>query len=199
MPAAWRQAPIALLCPIAGELNLEWLDTFPNSLVGVTPQGWMRQWDERGLVSPKPWCEADQILPRVDVLVYSEEDVACDEDLIQHYAKLARIAVVTRGPRGATVYWDGRPRDFPAFRAAAELDPTGAGDVFAAAFLVRLKETDDPNVAAPFANSVASFAVEGPGTTTIPTRSQVEERLLRGQIITGRKPLAPGGDPTGSP
>jgi len=121
----------------------------------------------------------------VDVLVFSEEDVARDARLIREYSQLARIAVVTRGWRGATVFWNGESRECPAFRAR-EVDPTGAGDVFAAAFLVRLKETDDPYLAAPFANCAASFAIEGPGTTTIPTRGQVEERLRLGEHIVER-------------
>ncbi len=181
LPPAWKQAPIVLLGPLVGELGLEWLDVFPKALVGVTPQGWMRQWDGYGRVTFKPWLEAQQILSAVDVLVFSEEDVAGDEVLIQYFAGRARIATVTRGWCGATVFWNGSARDFPAFRAR-EVDPTGAGDVFAAAFLVRLKETSDPYQAAVFANCTASFAIEGPGTTTIPTRQQVEERLLLGEL-----------------
>lgn len=185
LPAIWRQAAIVLLCPIAGELGLDWMGTFRHSIVGVTPQGWMRRWNASGLISHQPWHEAEQILPRVDVLVFSREDVGGDDELVQQYARLARIAAVTEGPLGVTVYWNGQPRHFPAYRAAAEVDPTGAGDVFAAAFLLRLKETNDPYQAAPFANSAASFAIEGPGTTTLATRTQVELRLARGELITG--------------
>lgn len=183
LPPDWKRAPIVLLCPLVGELGLEWLGVFEASLVGVTPQGWMRDWDEAGLVHHKAWAEAEQILPQVDVLVFSEEDVGRDASLIRQYTRLARIAVVTRGRRGAVVFWQGNSREFPAFHAQ-EVDPTGAGDVFAAAFLVRLSETGDPYVAAPFANCAASFAIEGPGTSTIPTRQQVEERLQRGDYIT---------------
>jgi 1D-myo-inositol 3-kinase len=185
LPSAWQRAPIALLCPLVGELGLDWLGAFPNSLVGVTPQGWMREWDGDGLVRQKVWSEAEQILPEVDVLVFSEEDVARDAGIIQRYAQLAKVAVVTRGWHGATVFCSGDPREFPAFRAR-EVDPTGAGDVFAAAFLVRLRETGDPYLAAPFANCAASFAIEGPGITTIPTRAQVEERLRLGEYIRDR-------------
>jgi hypothetical protein len=181
LPPAWKTSPIVLLGPLAGELGLGWLGVFPAAVVGVTPQGWMRQWNGNGTVTAKPWQEAEQILPRVDVLVLSEEDVGQDEALIRRYASLVRIAVVTRGCGGATVFCCGVGRSFPAFRAQ-EVDPTGAGDVFAAAFLVRLRETGDAYAAAAFANCTASFAVEGSGTTTIPTRQQVEERLRSGRF-----------------
>lgn len=185
LPDAWRNIPVVMLCPLVSELGLDWLDVFPRSLLGVTPQGWMREWEGDGLVRHKPWSDAESVLSRVDVLVFSEEDVGGDEALIRQYTQWARIAVVTRGRRGATVFQSGKQRSFPAFRAR-EVDPTGAGDVFAAAFLVRLRETGDPYLAAPFANCAASFAIEGPGTTTVPTRQQVEERLRQGQYVVER-------------
>jgi len=181
LPQAWRHPSIVLLGPLAGELGLDWLDVFPTALVGVTPQGWMRQWDESGLVTARPWSEAQQVLSSVDVLVFSEEDVAGDETLIQRYGRMAKVAAVTRGRRGATVFKRGLARDFPAFRVR-EVDPTGAGDAFAAAFLLRLSEVGDPYLAAPFANCAASFVVEGSGTTSVATRDQVEERLRSGEL-----------------
>jgi 1D-myo-inositol 3-kinase len=180
LPLAWKQAPIVLLGPLAGELGLDWLGVFPTALVGVTPQGWMRQWDSDGRVTSKPWLDAEKILSGVDVLVFSEQDVAGDQALVRRYAEMARIAVVTRGRSGATVFCNGSARSFPAFRVR-EVDPTGAGDVFAAAFLVRLRETGDPYLAATFANCAASFSIEGSGTTAISSRRQVEERLRCGE------------------
>ena len=58
-----------------------------------------------------------------------------------------------------------------------EVDPTGAGDVFAAAFLVRYQETGDPLEAAAFGACAASCAVEGVGTSTLGDRAEVEQRL----------------------
>jgi sugar/nucleoside kinase (ribokinase family) len=108
--------------------------------------------------------------------VLSEEDVAQDEGAVRNLAAMARVTAVTRGRAGATIYWQGLSCDLPAFRAR-EVDPTGAGDVFAAAFLVRLHETGDPFAAAQFANCAASLSIEGAGTAGIPSRRQVEARL----------------------
>jgi sugar/nucleoside kinase (ribokinase family) len=58
-------------------------------------------------------------------------------------------------------------------RPADEIDPTGAGDVFATAFMIRYQETGDPVQSARFANITASFGVEAPGIAGIPTRDQV--------------------------
>jgi hypothetical protein len=181
VPAGWRGVPIVHLGPLAQELPPDIGGCFIQALVGVTPQGWMRQWDGDGRVSPMPWLHAAEVMARARVLVFSREDVAGDEDLIECYARLAQIMVVTQAQRGAILYYHGERRCFPAF-VAREVDPTGAGDVFAAAFLIRLHETNDPAEATHFANCVASFCVEAPGVTGIPTRAQVEDRLRSGRM-----------------
>jgi sugar/nucleoside kinase (ribokinase family) len=187
IPEPWRRAPIAHLAPLADELPPEIIDAFDDTtLIGVTPQGWMRRWDDGGRVWPKPWECAEQILVRADVLVFSEEDVLHIEDAIQTFANMARIMVVTHGAGGATLYLDGQPHRYPAF-VAQEVDPTGAGDVFAAAFLIHLHQSGDPHAATHFANCVASFAVEAPGIQGIPTREQVEERLSHGKLRSTRE------------
>lgn len=182
VPPAWRHTPVVHLGPLTQELTPDLARIFEGSLIGVTPQGWMRQWDGTGRVSFKHWESAAEVLSVADVLVYSEEDVAHAPELIDVYAELARIMVVTRSAQGADLYYRGRVKHFPAFVPAAEVDPTGAGDVFAAAFLLKLHDTGDAELATHFANCVASFCVEKPGVLGIPTREQVEERLVHGRL-----------------
>jgi sugar/nucleoside kinase (ribokinase family) len=176
LPAAWADAPIVLLGPIAREIPAEWTRVFPNALIGVTPQGWMREWDAAGHVRPTRWADAADFLACADVLILSREDAGGDDAYIAELASHAALMVVTDGWHGATVYRDGVNTRVPP-RLAAEVDPTGAGDVFAAAFLIRLAETDDPLDAARFANIVASMSVEAVGMDGIPDRRQVEEWL----------------------
>ena len=181
IPDVWETAPIVLLGPLAQEVAPDIVDCFPHALMGITPQGWMRAWGEDGRVHPTTWTSAERVLSRANVLVYSEEDVGGDESVIEAFGRLARLMVVTRGPSGADVFQNGQVTHFPAFEGQ-EVDPTGAGDVFAAAFLVRLRETGDPFQAATFANATSSFAIEGPGISTLPTREQVLARIAAGQV-----------------
>ena len=183
VPDDWRQASIVHVGPLAQELTADILARFPGALTGVTPQGWMRRWDEHGRVFQQAWEVEDNILAHADVIIFSREDVGEDAAAIAGLARRARLLVVTEGRRGATVYQQGKVFHSPAF-AVAEVEPTGAGDVFAAAFLIRLHECGDAEQAARFANATASFAVEAPGTTGIPTREQVEDRLRRGKLRT---------------
>jgi sugar/nucleoside kinase (ribokinase family) len=186
IPPQWRRVPIVLLGPLAQEFGETVVELFPAALIGVTPQGWMRQWDSSGSVSPCPWAGGQYLLPKADVLTLSEEDVGGDLSVIQEYVNLTRIVVVTSGWQGSTVYFAGEVRWFPT-RPVVEVDPTGAGDVFTAAYLVRLWETEDPWEAARFANIVASFSVEGPGVTAIPVRAQVEGGLVTNPLLGGRR------------
>ncbi len=178
VPPDWLTAPIVHLGPLAREVDARFAKMFPNALVGVTPQGWLREWDETKRVRMRPWHEAGEILPHVDVLVLSIEDLNGNLELMDEYIKLTRIAVMTQGAKGCLVFTNGIEKQIAGF-PAREVDPTGAGDVFAGAFLVRLSETDDPFEAARFANATASFSVEGANVTAIPTRAQVEQRLAR--------------------
>jgi sugar/nucleoside kinase (ribokinase family) len=173
IPAAWRQVPLVHLGPLVGEVDEAVVHQFAGSRVIATPQGWFRSWDEAGLVSLGRWPGAGRLLPYLTALILSDEDVRGDPACVERFAAVTRILVLTHGPRGATVYHAGEVRDFPT-RPAKEVDPTGAGDVFAAAFLIRLAEVDDPWEAARFANVVGSFSVEGQGVSAIPSREQVE-------------------------
>jgi sugar/nucleoside kinase (ribokinase family) len=86
------------------------------------------------------------------------------------------LLVATDGRHGATLFQHGTPERFAAY-ATHEVDPTGAGDVFAAAFLCHLHRSGNPRAAVNFANCVASFSVEQVGVLGIPTLAMVEERL----------------------
>ena len=178
LPPAWAAVPAVLLGPIAREVPPAWARVFPNALVGITPQGWMRRWDARGHVSPTPWENMAEFLTHADVVILSREDVGGDDVFLADLACRAKLLVVTDGWHGATVYRCGER--FPiAPRSTAQVDPTGAGDVFATAFLLRMAETGDPLVAARFANIVASMSVEGIGMTRIPWRAEVDAWLAQ--------------------
>ena len=177
VPRAWLTAPLVHLAPVADELDADLAAVFPQALVGVTPQGWMRRWDEQGLVHAKEWQEAERVLAHTSVLILSEEDIApYPSSIITGYAAKVPVLVITEGDKGARVHTEGAWHHLPAF-PTQEVEPTGAGDVFAAAYLVHYAKERDAIAAVRFANCVASFAVEREGTDGIPTLEQVKERL----------------------
>lgn len=187
IPLAWRNAPVVLLGPLVQELRPEIVSLFsrrPGAIIAATPQGWLRRWDADGRIWPTPWTAAEQVLPYLDVLILSHDDLLpfADGNRVEADAILARwslqvpLLVATDGRHGATLFQYGSTERFDGY-AVTEVDPTGAGDVFAAAFLCHLYRYGDPRAAVNFANCVASFSVEQVGVGGIPTWEMVKKRI----------------------
>ncbi len=174
IPDTWRSTSIIHLGPIANEVDSVLPDSFSPNLLGLTPQGWMRQWDSNGRVSPCEWTNSESALSQAGAVVISREDVNGDDELIEHMAGQTRILVVTEGAAGAVLYWHGDRRRFRA-PTVREVDATGAGDIFAAAFFIRLLNTRDPWEATRFATLLASHSVERVGLDGIPTSLEIEQ------------------------
>ena len=175
LPSHWKVAPgsgIIHVGPIARECDSALADAFGDAFVGVTPQGWMRRWDQSGHVSDCLWEEAEPWLARADAVVLSDEDVCGDESLVSQYASRTRLLVVTHGTTGSTVYTQGQIRSFSA-PSMPEVDPTGAGDIFAAAFFVALQRCGDAWTAARFANCIAARSVTRAGLASTPNPDEV--------------------------
>lgn len=162
VPLAWQRAAIVHLGPVAGEVDPALLRLFPNSLLGVTPQGWLRAWDENGRVRAKVWAAAAVYLPLATAVFLSDEDLV-EPEMLGTYRQHSNVLVMTQGAGGCVVYAGDEARSVPAPKVHA-VDTTGAGDIFATAFLVRLQQTaGNAWEAARFANDVAAQSVTAVG------------------------------------
>lgn len=184
VPSHWRPAPLVLLAPVAGEIPAGVVQAFPKAMLGLAAQGWLRGREPNGAVHFAPWRHSPAFLARADVVVFSEEDVGGDMALVAEYASRTKVLALTRGARGATIFSGGVTFEVPAF-PVNELEPTGAGDVFATALLIAYNETRDLPAAARFASCAASFVVQRLGSAGIPTRSQVIARLNAAATVVG--------------
>lgn len=173
VPQIWRDAPIVHLAPIAQEVDAALAGLFPSSWVGVTPQGWMRAWDEKGSVTAKAWENSDQILGQVGGVVLSLEDINRDLELVERMAHHTKLLCLTEGEDGAVLHWHGDRRRFRP-PLVEEMDATGAGDIFAAAFFARHFQTRDPWEAVRFATNLAAYSVTRGGLEGIPTPAEIE-------------------------
>lgn len=179
-------ASILMFAPVAAEYGAEFVEGAvklnPQALMIAAPQGWMRKLREGAKVKTKAWDSAGRILPYTDILVVSDEDIAFKDGLLQQYSAIIGsrksgrgVVVCTHGSRGATTYFGGRSYFVPAFKANS-IDPTGAGDVFAAAFVISYCESKSIESSLMFAHSAAAFAIEGLGVSGIAERRLVEKR-----------------------
>ena len=116
------------------------------------------------------------MLSCADVVIFSELDVDEPYTFAEDIARLTPVVIVTEACRGAQLFIEGRKIHVPAHRIE-EKDATGAGDAFAAAFLVKYEQCRDAVEAAKFADSAASFVCEKEGTEGVPTLQQVLARM----------------------
>lgn len=174
IPLEWMRAPLVHLAPLAIEFEpADFIQGFGNAFVGLTGQGMLRAWDETGRVFRAAWPKALLTLPLTSATVISIEDLNGDWAEAERWAKASRVLVVTEGQRGCTVFVKGEGARQIAAPRVAEVDPTGAGDIFAAAFFIHLYETDDPWAAARLANDLASNSITRVGLAGVPTVDEV--------------------------
>lgn len=176
VPHEWRAARVVHLAPVAREVDPSLVWAFPGALVGLTPQGWMRAWDDleprrhraASLVRRCAWANAHAMLSAASAIIVSLEDVGGDMSLVETWAQPMSPLVVTRGRAGATVFWRGQTRMFGA-RSVEVVDATGAGDVFAACFFTQYCRNGDAWIAAAAATDLATASVTSSGVHAVAT------------------------------
>ena len=190
LPPEWRSTPAWLLGPVAGELPDAWADVPPeDALVAVGWQGLLR--DVRAGEPVRHLAPAPSpLLRRADIVAVSGTDFGPDTliDDVCAWLRPGATLLVTSGARGGIAAEIGpegprRLHRYPSLRPDAVVDPTGAGDVFLAAFLAararpdlvggRIAQRYDLLLAA----AAASLLVEGPGLTGVPGRDAIRRRM----------------------
>jgi sugar/nucleoside kinase (ribokinase family) len=171
-----RAARIIHLGPIGQEIPLEMLAHIrslnKNAVIGITPQGWLRYCDGGDLVMYKRNRKLLDALSDVkpDILVMSLADVEGDKVFMNSLLNAAWCGVETLGPAGCEFRnsYDTVTTLVPTIRQH-EIDATGAGDIFAAAFMLEYCKTEGLIPAARFANSCGAYSVRFSGLHGVPT------------------------------
>jgi hypothetical protein len=119
----------------------------PGCLKVLCPQGYFRHIADDGLVIPRDFSEAEQIVPLFDVVVYSTDDTPEAFATAERWLRQAPDTniVITQGPEGATIVRaDGR-QHIPTTPLALEdiVDSVGCGDVFAGTLAYAYNQTHD--------------------------------------------------------
>lgn len=173
VPPAWRSAPLLHIGPVAGEGDsVDLLECFESALWMVTLQGWLRQWDSAGLVRFKSWFRPT-ILQRLELLVFSEEDVSQQPGLLHQLAPYVKHLLYTQAEQGGLHLQNGLPTPFrtPSVKA---VDPTGAGDIFATSVLCALYLTGSIRRAVQIGAALAANSVTKIGVAGVPTPAEIK-------------------------
>lgn len=168
LPASFGDVDALFLCPVLGEVPPEpWLRRVRARAVGVGLQGFLRSVEpgapgasRRRVVPARPAFDPSR-LAGTHAAFLSEEDLAlAAPDLLDDLRATIPLVFLTRGEDGARIFRDGGLAEIGVFPTRA-IDPTGAGDAFAAACLLALAEGADPEGAARLGAAAASIVIEG--------------------------------------
>jgi sugar/nucleoside kinase (ribokinase family) len=183
VPVDLRSAQAVILGSIAHEIDRSLLGAFEDAASVVTAQGYLREWAADGSIHPRRWDDVAEVTATASAIVLSDDDVGGDLDEPRRWASrraqgpLHTPVIVTMNERGSLVLVDDTETMVPAYHADRVVDPTGAGDAFAAGLAVALAERRPLLEGVRFAHAVASFAVEAVGTEGLADRTRVEARM----------------------
>lgn len=177
LPSKFVDSQLVHLAPLADDVDYTFASQFPDATVLLTPQGYMRRWGDDGIVYFKRFLDTG-VLSAIDILVLSKQDIQADPDLEYEFPKYTEHVVVTDGENGGTYYHQGEAMHYNAY-PTKEIDPTGAGDVFASSLLASLPLLNNDMISAlDVAARLAALAVTIKGTS-IPFSHEMIQQIIQ--------------------
>ncbi len=196
-----RPPNVIALVPLCHEIDYAFVSTilkeYPNTIIGIDLQGFVRSIDKDGRVEYK---KDDELISNVKniiklagkrlILKGSEIEMKIlsgeeDMDAIMNFfvkSNFDGLFIMTLGEMGSMVIKKHKELlKIPAFKPKQVLDETGAGDVYLAIFLYELINSNNTWIevenAAYLASAAASFLVEQSGPKGFKSREKVVERV----------------------
>lgn len=187
LPEEVFSARFVLLGPILQEIT-------PSLVVALAekkkplfcdPQGFLRDVEDHKVTHTFPHS-LKEALPLFDIVKPNEYEayIMTGKYASQHprdvvetlYSYGPRLCIVTLAEKGSVIYNGSEVLEIPAFRADAR-DPTGAGDTYAAGFMVEYLRSGNLYEAGLFASCTASLWVENIGPYIRIGEQKVRERM----------------------
>jgi sugar/nucleoside kinase (ribokinase family) len=155
------------LAAVARETPIRWSGR--ADFVGLTPQGLVREWGKDGEVRLGQ-LDPRALPQRFDALVLSDRERDwCGPLFATHGPSVTDGAIaVTAGAAPTEILLPGGTVErVPVAPRTAPRDDLGAGDVFAAAFFIALREGRDPAEAASSGHAAAAVRIAGIGAAAV--------------------------------
>ena len=203
-----KSPQIIVLVPLCNEISYEYIakiiDLFPDTLIGIDLQGFIRKIDSKGVVSYT--YDEDLISNMKDIinlignrLILKGSEIemkllsGCEDyhEIMNYFRNFKgnSIFIMTMGEQGSWLVKNGEKiLKIPAFKPKRVKDETGAGDVYLAIFLLEYLLSDKSWNAVEksgyIASAAASFLVEEKGTDGVQTKKKTMQRVQRKNYIT---------------
>jgi hypothetical protein len=173
VPADWIKPDVLFVGPLLHELPTDCVNWFEPGISCLLPSGWLRRWTPDGAIS-----HADRLPPlrgkKWNVIVVSEEEIRALPE--QQLFDLGEIVCVTRGENGSRIWSAGDWIEVPAVESKP-VDFTGAGDIWAASFVIALSQGKSPVEAGIYASTASAIAIESIGLSGNPSPDEISARL----------------------
>lgn len=184
IPTSYQDCEYLLLANLTPQVQLKALERMAHR-PKLTVMDTMNFWIDTALDDLK------EIISKVDVIAINDSEARqlTDEySLVKAAEKIQKIGpryvVIKKGEHGALLFGEGRVFSAPALPLAEVFDPTGAGDVFAGAFIgylahVQSLSFNNMKNATIYGSALASFCVEEFGVERLMSLSneQIHHRI----------------------
>lgn len=152
-----RNAKVVMLAPIGDEIGPELISIFSTPWIGLTPQGWFREYDSAGNMKFKRSL-FDSLPKKIKLIVVSQDDIVNDPSAWSWIKKSAEIAVCTLGKNGYILAYGDSEKKYAPIEVMTEVNPTGSGDIFSTSLLLLLSKGFTPEKACEMAGKAAGTA-----------------------------------------
>jgi len=182
-----------MLAPIIGEIPRETaLRLMDAESLALDPQGYLRTLNRDGSIGLRPWLDLE-LLSAVDVYKSTFRELRLITGVENPLKALRRLnelgvgeAIATLGDEGAILSLRDEAYRIPAYRVEA-VDPTGAGDVYLAAYLLERLKGGEPPWCGAVASAAASLIVETAGACFKASARELRRRAY--EVYEGIKRL----------
>ncbi len=173
--------------PIANEVSPEVFKKLRSlcQILSLDPQGYVRKILKNGTLELKKWKDVE-ILQQTDIFKSNRKEIqkiVKTKDLRSAMRTLAdygiKIVIVTLGFKGTSLLFENSFYHIPPYPPRKFVDPTGAGDVFAGAFLAEYISGKTPVWCACVGNAAASFVVEKVGPKGFGSKKGIYKRATQ--------------------
>ena len=162
IPKEWKKPKIFFAGPVLHEIPKDSINWFQADFSYIVPQGWFRRWSDDGIIEIISHMANNEFNKKWDLMVLSEEESKnLSKELLLGWAK---IICITKSSDGANIFCDnGDEFNISAIKVPDVVDPTGAGDIWAAAMAIKLYSGSSIIEAGNYASAAAALSRESYG------------------------------------
>lgn len=189
-PEVIEDADWVVIAPILGEVDLAYIEQIKSrsqARIFLDPQGILR-YSENGLISHRKMEETEKIISLCDIVKPNEleckiltgidprEDYRTPAQMIKSWG--AGLVVITLAEQGSIVYDGNEFFVIPPYQTR-DLDPTGAGDTYAAGFMYGTIRGYGLPECGVLGSAVSSVMIENTGPDFPLTKSEALDRMKK--------------------